>query len=114
MLRFDLLVTRMIDMDLYVLPTIAHYILDIPQGHKRSGVFLSRTATLNNSNKNVSYHALLARNAGYILDRATPFARSPQVENLFHLQLGQVGCLGVLFCYELQVWFVCDALKCKA
>ena len=89
MLRFDLLVTRMIDTDLYVLPTIAHYFLDIPQGHNRSGAFLSRTATLNNSNQNVSYHALLARNAGYILDRAAPFAGSPQVENLLHLRPGQ-------------------------
>ena len=60
MLRFDLLVTMMIDTDLYVLPTIAHYFLDISQGHNRSGAFLSPTATLNNSN-NVSYHALLAR-----------------------------------------------------
>jgi hypothetical protein len=79
----------MIDTDLYVLPTIAHYLLDLPQGHSRASAFLSRTATLNNSNFNISYHDLLARNAAYILGRAVPFASSPQASNLLHLRPGQ-------------------------
>lgn len=79
----------MIDTDLYVLPTVAHYLLDIPQGHNRANEFLSRTATLNNSNVNVSYHDLLARNAAYILGRAVPFAQKPQASNLLHLRPGQ-------------------------
>ncbi|KAF8586613.1 hypothetical protein K439DRAFT_1386873 [Ramaria rubella] len=80
---------KMIDTDLYLLPTIAHYFLDIPQGHTRAPSFLSRTATLNNSNSNVSYHDLLARNAAYILGRAVPFANHPSASNLLHLRPGQ-------------------------
>lgn len=81
--------SRMIDTDLYVLPTVAHYLLDIPQGHNRANEFLSRTATLNNSNVNISYHDLLARNAAYILGRAVPFAQKPQASNLLQLRPGQ-------------------------
>ena len=80
---------RMIDTDLYVLPTVAHYLLDMPQGHNRASAFLSRTATLNNSNINVSYHDLLARNAAYILGRSVPFAKNPRASNLLHLRPGQ-------------------------
>ena len=85
----DPLVTRMIDTDLYLLPTIAHYFLDMPQGHGRADAFLSRTASLNNSNLNMSYRALLSRNAAYILERAIPFTRSPRAANLLHLRPGQ-------------------------
>ncbi|GJJ15110.1 hypothetical protein Clacol_009385 [Clathrus columnatus] len=80
---------KMIDTDLYVLPTIAHYLLDIPQGQGRANKFLSTLATLNNSNLGVSYHDLLARNAIYNLNRAEPFALKPSVENLLHLRPGQ-------------------------
>lgn len=79
----------MIDTDLYVLPTIAHYLLDIPQGQGRASEFLSTVAELNNSNLGVSYHDLLARNAIYNLNRAEPFALEPNFENLLHLRPGE-------------------------
>ncbi|KAF8512552.1 hypothetical protein BU17DRAFT_54049 [Hysterangium stoloniferum] len=79
---------KMIDTDLYVLPTVAHYFLDIPQGHNRTA-FLSQVSTLNNPNINISFHDLLARNALYNLERAEPFALKPSVTNLLHLRPGQ-------------------------
>src|SRR3977135_1601247 len=79
----------MIDTELYVLPTTAHYLLDIPQGHNRSHAFLSRTTTLNNSNINIPYRDLLARNTAYILERAAPFATHPSASTLLHLHPGQ-------------------------
>lgn len=80
---------KMIDTDLYVLPVVAHYLLDIPQGKGRAQPFLSTAAALNNSNTGVSYHDLLARNAIYNLNRAEPFAFDPSVQNLLHLRPGQ-------------------------
>lgn len=79
----------MIDTDLYVLPVVAHYLLDIPQGEGRAQAFLSTVASLNNSNIGVSYRDLLARNAIYNLNRAEPFASNPSVQNLLHLRPGQ-------------------------
>jgi len=79
----------MIDTDLYILPTIAHYFLDIPQGKPRTSSFLSHTSALDNSNINVTYHDLLARNALYNLQRAEPFALHPTASNLLHLRPGQ-------------------------
>ena len=39
---------QMIDTDLYLLPTMAHYFLDLPQGRNRSSQFLAKRATLQN------------------------------------------------------------------
>ncbi|KIJ27555.1 hypothetical protein M422DRAFT_271225 [Sphaerobolus stellatus SS14] len=80
---------KMIDTDLYVLPTVAHYFLDIPQGKNRSSAFLSQRASLNNTNLNISFHDLLVRNALYNLQRAEPFALNPHASNLLHLRPGQ-------------------------
>lgn len=38
----------MIDTDLLLLPAMAHYFLDLPQGQNRSSQFLAKQATLQN------------------------------------------------------------------
>jgi hypothetical protein len=39
---------QMIDTDLYLLPAMKHYFLELPQGKNRAPQFLARNATLQN------------------------------------------------------------------
>ena len=75
----------MIDTDLLLLPNLAHYFLEIPQGANRSASFLARNATLQNG----SYAAILRRNIDYVYERALPFASNSTYANLLSLRPGQ-------------------------
>jgi len=76
---------KMIDTDLELLPAVAHYFLDLPQGKHRSTSFMATKAVLQNG----TYAELLKRNIDYNLARAAPFAHSPNVTNLIGLREGQ-------------------------
>ncbi|KZP01238.1 hypothetical protein CALVIDRAFT_474889 [Calocera viscosa TUFC12733] len=76
---------KMIDTDLELLPALAHYFVDLPQGQNRSAKFLATNATLQNG----TYAELLKRNIDYNLARAAPFAQTPNVTNLIGLREGQ-------------------------
>ncbi|KZT43842.1 hypothetical protein SISSUDRAFT_1057376 [Sistotremastrum suecicum HHB10207 ss-3] len=77
---------KMIDTDLYLLPIVSHYFLDLPQGHNRSSAFLAKNATLQNG----TYAELLKRNIDYNLARAQAFAHDPtRFDNLLRLRPGQ-------------------------
>ncbi|KZT50991.1 hypothetical protein CALCODRAFT_504066 [Calocera cornea HHB12733] len=76
---------KMIDTDLELLPALAHYFVDLPQGKNRSASFLATNATLQNG----TYADLLKRNIDYNLARAAPFAQTPNVTNLIGLREGQ-------------------------
>ena len=75
----------MIDTDLLLLPTLAHYFLEIPQGANRSASFLARNATLQEG----SYSSILQRNIDYVYGRALPFAANSTYSNLLSLRLDQ-------------------------
>ncbi|KAI0350022.1 hypothetical protein OH77DRAFT_1431415 [Trametes cingulata] len=76
---------KMIDTDLLLLPAMSHYFLDLPQGSDRANLFFNRSATLQNG----TYAEILNRTIFYNLERATPFAQSPNVSNLIGLRPGQ-------------------------
>lgn len=73
---------KMIDSDYLMLPTLANYLLNLPQGANRSEEFLSQQATLVNN----TYNELLMDNVNLILELAAPFAMNSTVENLIHLR----------------------------
>jgi len=75
----------MIDTDLYLIPTLAHYFLDLPQGRGRASAFLQRNAALQNG----TYGDLLNRTVQYNLARALPFSSTPNVTNLLAFRPGQ-------------------------
>jgi hypothetical protein len=75
----------MIDIDLYLLPDMAHYFLELPQGQNRSAQFLGKNATLQNG----TYAEILARTIDYNLQRALPFFTEPVYSNLLSFRPGQ-------------------------
>ena len=108
----------MIDTDLLLLPAMSHYFLDLPQGQGRAEQFFAQNATLQNGTyaeimNRYEYTNHFARRAAvlvrqhtlilllhmfshpyhrtilYNLERATPFAQSPNVSNLIGLRPGQ-------------------------
>ncbi|TDL17991.1 hypothetical protein BD410DRAFT_793667 [Rickenella mellea] len=76
---------KMIDTDLFLLPALRHYFLELPQGKGRAKAFLAKNATLQNG----TYAELLNRTVTYNLERATLFAQNSSVANLLHFRDGQ-------------------------
>ncbi|PPQ88991.1 hypothetical protein CVT25_005090 [Psilocybe cyanescens] len=60
---------KMIDTDLLLLPALAHYFVELPQGQNRSSQFLAKQATLQNG----TYLDIINRIASYNINRALPF-----------------------------------------
>ncbi|KAL5521350.1 hypothetical protein ACEPAG_9275 [Sanghuangporus baumii] len=77
---------KMIDTDLFLLPTLEHFFLDLPQGLGRASSFLERNATLQNG----TYGQLLNKTIFYNLGRAIPFAQNSTVSNLLAFRPGQL------------------------
>ncbi|EJD08148.1 uncharacterized protein FOMMEDRAFT_144208 [Fomitiporia mediterranea MF3/22] len=81
---------KMIDTDLFFLPTLAHYFLDLPQGNNTSSSFLDKNATLQNGTyRELLNSAELDRTIFYNLGRAIPFGRNSTVANLLAFRPGQ-------------------------
>ncbi|TFK45034.1 hypothetical protein BDQ12DRAFT_731010 [Crucibulum laeve] len=76
---------KMIDTDLLLLPAVAHYFLELPQGKNRSAGFLERSATLQKG----TYAGILERIASYNLARALPFSSSSTFQNLLSFRPDQ-------------------------
>ncbi|EKM58475.1 uncharacterized protein PHACADRAFT_193593 [Phanerochaete carnosa HHB-10118-sp] len=76
---------KMIDTDLLLLPAMAHYFLELPQGQGRAKQFLARNATLQNG----TYAEILTRTVLYNYARALPFAQNATYGNLLGLRPGQ-------------------------
>ncbi|KAF8190877.1 hypothetical protein BJ912DRAFT_315929 [Pholiota molesta] len=78
---------KMIDTDLLLLPAMAHYFLDLPQGQNRSSQFLAKQTTLQNG----SYLDIVNRIASYNINRAMPFfqANPPTPSELLAFRPGQ-------------------------
>ncbi|KAL5504617.1 hypothetical protein ACEPAH_7280 [Sanghuangporus vaninii] len=72
--------------DLFLLPTLEHFFLDLPQGSGRAPSFLERNATLQNG----TYGELLNKTIFYNLGRAIPFAQNSTVSNLLAFRPGQL------------------------
>ncbi|KAK9816518.1 hypothetical protein WJX72_001427 [[Myrmecia] bisecta] len=75
---------KMIDTDWLLLPTAAHYFLELPQGANRSAPFLAAASALQNG----TYGQLLDLNVALLLKLAAPFAANQSVSNLIHLREG--------------------------
>uniref|UniRef100_A0A914W4R6 Uncharacterized protein n=1 Tax=Plectus sambesii TaxID=2011161 RepID=A0A914W4R6_9BILA len=78
----------MIDTDLLLLPSLAHYFLELPQGKDRAYWFLMRTSSLDTT-KGRTYYDLLHLNVKFVMDTSQPFADNPSVDNLRHLKPGE-------------------------
>ncbi|GJE96208.1 hypothetical protein PsYK624_124020 [Phanerochaete sordida] len=76
---------KMIDTDLLLLPAMAHYFLELPQGKSRADAFFARNATLQNG----TYAEIVARTVQYNYARALPFAQNATYGNLLGLRPGQ-------------------------
>ncbi|PPQ80092.1 hypothetical protein CVT26_012149 [Gymnopilus dilepis] len=78
---------KMIDTDLYLLPAMAHYFLELPQGKNRASQFLEKQATLQNG----TYLDIVNRVASYNINRAFPFysATPPTASQLLAFRPGQ-------------------------
>ncbi|KAJ3552842.1 hypothetical protein NM688_g3936 [Phlebia brevispora] len=76
---------KMIDTDLYLLPALSHYFLELPQGEGRAAEFLERNATLQNG----TYADIIRRNILYNFERAYPFSNKPTFSHLIGLRPGQ-------------------------
>ena len=77
----------MLDTDFLLLPTLADYLLNTPQGVNRSSEFLQRTSSL----KNGTYQSLLLENVNHVLNLSRPFAENPIKENLVPIRDPTVG-----------------------
>ncbi|KAK7036505.1 hypothetical protein VNI00_011702 [Paramarasmius palmivorus] len=71
--------------DLLLLPALAHYVENLPQGNGRAGRFLSRNATLQNG----TYGSILNRISKYNYDRALPFYENQTHANLLAFRPGE-------------------------
>ncbi|KAI9823074.1 MAG: hypothetical protein M1826_000278 [Phylliscum demangeonii] len=83
---------KMIDSDLYLPVLLQQYFVSNPTGTTRRSAFLSRVATANPANANLTYGQLALRNAERIMSLAAPFAGpgNQTKANLFHLKDGQI------------------------
>ncbi|KDQ56402.1 hypothetical protein JAAARDRAFT_195047 [Jaapia argillacea MUCL 33604] len=76
---------KMIDTDLYLLPALSHYFLELPQGKGRAAQFLARNATLQNG----TYGQILNRTIEYNFARSLPFYVNSTPQNLLAFRPGQ-------------------------
>ena len=60
----------MVDTDFLLLPVLAEYFLNYPQGQGRAADFFARNSTLNNG----TFEELLIKNADHVLNLSMPFA----------------------------------------
>ena len=72
---------KMVDDDFMLAPVVAHYVLDTEAGKPRATELLSKKTA-----NGVTYAAALKKNLDYVVERATPFARTPQFRNLIALK----------------------------
>jgi len=77
----------MLDTDFLLLPALASYFLESPQGANRSAAFLARTSAL----KNGTFQQLLMLNVDHVLNLSMPFAMSPSQTNLVPIRSPPVG-----------------------
>lgn len=77
----------MLDTDFLLLPSLAEYFLDTPQGQNRSQAFLARNSTL----KNGTFTQLLIKNVDHVLNLSMPFGTTPTKENLVPIRDATVG-----------------------
>jgi hypothetical protein len=75
---------KMIDDDFMLAPAVASYLLDTPEGARRAEAFLNQS-TIDGE----PYRDALLRNFEFVLDRAAPFAKRPDVKHLIALRSGE-------------------------
>ncbi len=75
----------MVDDDFLLAPLAARYLLDDARGRARAEAFLASTGA-----GGVPRGKLLARNLAWLVERATPFAEHPRVENPVGIKAGRV------------------------
>ncbi|KAF8624481.1 hypothetical protein AX17_007110 [Amanita inopinata Kibby_2008] len=75
---------KMVDTDLFLLPALSHYFLDLPQGKGRAAAFMAKQATLQNG----TYADIVKRISDYNFERAIPFYQKPIYSNLVALRTG--------------------------
>lgn len=74
---------KMVDDDFMLLPVLATYLLDTPDGKLRAKAFLERRAV-----SGLTYGELVTRNLGNVVGRARPFGAQPVYTNLIALHDG--------------------------
>jgi hypothetical protein len=104
---------KMIDDDFMLLPVVAAYV-ETPSGRARAAEFLAiRDA------RGISFGALLARNAAWVLGLAQAFAQSPEARHLIGLKPGEIvgdwrdsadGLAGGVFPYSVNAALVPAAM----
>ena len=77
----------MVDTDFLLLPVLADYFLDYPQGQNRSTEFFARNSTLNQG----TFEDLLIKNVDHVLNLSMPFALNATQENLVQIRDPLVG-----------------------
>jgi hypothetical protein len=109
---------KMVDDDFMLLPVAATYLLDTEAGRERAARFLARRES-----GSPSFGALLARNLGWVLGRARPFAEQPHAATLVRLKPGEIvgdwrdsgdGLGGGVYAYSVNAVLVPAALRATA
>jgi len=77
----------MVDTDFLLLPVLADYFLNYPQGQNRSTEFFARNSTLNQG----TFEELLIKNVDHVLNLSMPFALNATQENLVQIRDPLVG-----------------------
>jgi hypothetical protein len=77
----------MVDTDFLLLPVLADYFLNYPQGRNRSTEFFARNSTLNQG----TFEELLIKNVDHVLNLSMPFALNATQENLVQIRDPLVG-----------------------
>ncbi|WWD19585.1 hypothetical protein CI109_104046 [Kwoniella shandongensis] len=77
----------MLDTDFLLLPVLAEYFVNTPQGQGRANAFLQRQSTLVNG----SFASLLQRNVDHVIELARPFAQNATKANLVKIRDPTVG-----------------------
>ncbi|WVR07732.1 hypothetical protein IAU60_004775 [Kwoniella sp. DSM 27419] len=77
----------MVDTDFLLLPVLAEYLLNSPQGSGRATSFLSRNSTL----KSGTFNDLLIKNVDHVLNLTRPFAEDAISDNLVRIRDPLVG-----------------------
>jgi hypothetical protein len=77
----------MVDTDFLLLPVLADYFLNYPQGQNRSTEFFARNSTLNQG----TFEELLIKNVDHVLNLSMAFGMNATQENLVQIRDPLVG-----------------------